>query len=101
MMADGGGNNNNVFVYMGGDQVVPPRVTHAIVDPSVDTITRRAFYNCRHLVSIEMHDDVKIIEEGALHGCESLRSIKLPGVRVIETDAFHACRYGAGGCGIW
>jgi hypothetical protein len=89
MMADGGG--NNVFVYMGGDQVVPPRVTYAIVDRSVDTIRRRAFYNCRHLVSIVMHDGVKIIEEEALYGCESLKSIKLPGVKVIEGEAFSDC----------
>ena len=70
---------------------MPPRVTHAIVDRSVDTITRRAFSNRRHLVSIAMHDGVKIIEEEALYGCESLKSIKLPGIKVIENRAFSDC----------
>jgi hypothetical protein len=86
------GDGNDVFIYMGGDQVVPRDVTHAIVDRSVDTITRRAFYNCRRLVSIEMHDDVKIIEVGAFESCFSVKRIKLPGVRVIESSAFMDCR---------
>ena len=86
------GDDNDVFIYMGGDQVVPRDVTHAIVDRSVDTITRRAFYNCRRLVSIEMHDDVKIIEVGAFESCFSVKRIKLLGVRVIESSAFMDCR---------
>lgn len=28
---------DNVFVYLGGDQVVPDEVTHAVIDPSVKT----------------------------------------------------------------
>ncbi len=87
-----GAGDNDVFVYMGGNQRVPRDVTHAIVDRSVDTIRRRAFANCRSLVSLEMHDDVKIIEVGALESCFSLKRIKLPGVRVIESDAFSDCR---------
>jgi hypothetical protein len=39
MMADDGG-DDNVFVYMGGNQEVPEGVTRAVVDPSVDTILR-------------------------------------------------------------
>jgi hypothetical protein len=36
-----------------------------------------------------MHDGIEIIEEGAFCYCTSLRgSIKLPGVRVVEDDAF-------------
>jgi hypothetical protein len=43
-MADNGAvNNNNVFIYRGSDEVVPREATHVIVDPSVDTITGRAF----------------------------------------------------------
>ncbi len=63
-----GGIDDNVFVYMGGDQEVPEDVTHAIVDRSVDTIRARAFMNCRHLISLEMHDGVKIIEHGSFEG---------------------------------
>ena len=90
-MADNGNNNDNVFVYMGGDQEVPEDVTHAIVDPSVDTIRRKAFFKCRHLLSIKMHDGVKFIEEIAFQRCSSLKRIKLPGVRVIEEGAFFGC----------
>jgi len=86
-----GDNNDVAFVYMGGDQEVPFDVTHAIVDRSVDTIRRRAFYNCRHLVSTEMHDGVKIIEEEAFQHCESLKRIHLLGVKVIEEGAFADC----------
>jgi hypothetical protein len=91
-MADNGNNNNNdVFIYRGGDQEVPRDVTHAIVDPSVDNIRRKAFFECRHLVSLEMHDEVKIIERQAIQRCSSLRKIKLLGVRVIESSAFGGC----------
>ena len=89
MMDDGGG--NDVFVYMGGDHRVPRDVTHAIVDRSVDTIRQRAFYNRRNLVSVEMHDGVKLIEEYAFALCTSLKRIKLLGVRVIEDRAFFYC----------
>jgi hypothetical protein len=39
-----------------------------------------------------MHGDVKIIEVGAFESCFSVKSIKLPGVRVIESSAFMDCR---------
>ena len=86
------GGNNDVFIYMGGDEEVPRDVTHAIVDPSVDTIRRRAFWNCTRLVSIAMHDDVKIIELEAFQSCVSLKRINLLGVKVIQGGAFADCR---------
>ena len=67
-MADG----NNIFVYMGGDQVVPDWVTHAIIDPSVKIVPRWAFYYRQQLVSVIFHDGVEIIEEDAFEGCVSL-----------------------------
>ncbi len=90
-MADNNGNNDDVFVYMGGDQEVPRDVTHVRVHKSVKIIRARAFRNCRNLVSVEMHDGVEIIEEAAFYFCSSLRGIKLPGVRVIENNAFFVC----------
>ena len=44
-MADG----DNIFVYMGGDQVVPDGVTHAVIDPSVKIVPRSAFRDRRQL----------------------------------------------------
>src|SRR6056300_1331445 len=83
--------DDNVFVYMGGDQEVPEEVTHVRIHKSVKIIRMRAFHNCRNLVSIEMHNGVEIIEEEVFECCSSLRGIKLPGVRVIEEYAFAAC----------
>ncbi len=85
------GNNNVVFVYMGGDQEVPTDVTHVRVHKSVKIITANLFQNCYHLMSIEMHDGVEIIKEYAFSHCCSLRGIKLPGVRVIEKGVFYQC----------
>ena len=86
-MADG----NNIFVYMGGDQEVPDWVTHAVIDPSVKIVPSMAFYNRRQLVSVIFHDGVEIIERAAFYLCESLRGIKLLGVREIGEAAFHCC----------
>eukprot|EP00986_Skeletonema_menzelii_P010359 scaffold5047_cov127-Skeletonema_menzelii.AAC.3 len=86
-MADG----NNIFVYMGGNQVVPRGVTHAIIDPSVKIVRRRAFYCRRQLMSVIFHDGVEIIEDWAFEGCISLRGIKLLGVREIGEAAFDSC----------
>ncbi len=88
--ADEGG-DNDVFVYMGGDQRVPQHVTHVRIHKSVKIITARAFYYCRKLVSIEIHDGVEIIEAEAFYICKSLKRIKLPGVRVIGNFAFFDC----------
>ena len=85
-MADG----DNVFVYLGGEQEVPDGITHAVIDPSVNIVLDRAFYN-RQLVSVIFHDGVEIIEAGAFYGCESLPRIKLLGVREIGNGAFNGC----------
>ncbi len=82
--------DDNVFVYMGGDQEVPWDVTHVRIHKSVKIIRAGAFRNCNRLVSIEMHDDVEIIEAEAFWGCWFTR-IKLPGVRVIGGCAFEDC----------
>jgi hypothetical protein len=87
--ADGG--NDDVFIYMGGNQRAPRNVTHIRIHKSVKIISAWAFNGCRNLVSIEMHDGVEIIETQAFCGCTSLIEIKLPGVRVIREWAFHNC----------
>jgi hypothetical protein len=88
-MAEHADNGGDIFVYTGGEQVVPDDVTHVIVDKSVKIIRQMAFDSRRRLVSIEMHDGIEIIEQGAFFDCTSLRGIiKLPGVRVVEDWAF-------------
>jgi hypothetical protein len=86
-MAEHADNGEDVFVYTGGEQVVPRDVTHVIVDKSVKIIRREAVDSRDRLVSIEMHDGIEIIEEYAFfHSLTG--SIKLPGVRVVEGWAF-------------
>jgi len=92
--ADDGGDNDGVFIYMGG--LIPEHlretITHVRIHKSVKIISARAFLECIHLVSIELHDGVEIIEDHAFQCCHSLKGIKLPGVRVIEQGAFFCCK---------
>ena len=87
-MADGG---TNVFVYLGGEQVVPLDVVHVIIDRSVKIIPEEAFYRRTKLISVETHEEVERIEFNAFYLCTSLRQIKLIGVREIEQFAFFHC----------
>ena len=85
--------DDEIFVYMGGNQQVPERVRRARIHKSVKIIVERAFFYRRHLISVEFHDGIEIIEEGAFYFCYSLRrSIKLLGIKIIKAKAFFCCR---------
>ena len=88
-MADDG--VNIIFVYMGGEQVVPRDVTHVRIHRSVKIIPRWAFFQSRNLMSVETHNEIEKVEESAFCGCTSLKGIKLPGVREIKQEAFMGC----------
>jgi hypothetical protein len=90
-MAEHAEGENNVFVYTGGEQVVPMNVTRVRIDRSVKIIPERAFDNRRELVSVKTHAGIEMIEKSAFYGCESLRGIKLPGVREVGYLAFYHC----------
>ena len=79
MAGDARADDDEIFVYMGGDQEVPDGVVRARIHKSVKIVPAWAFENRRHLISVEFHDDIEIIEEEAFRYC-SLRSIKLLGV---------------------
>jgi hypothetical protein len=81
----------NIFVYVGGEQVVPFGVTHVRIDRSVKIIPLGAFVGRRYLVFVETYDGIEKIEGDAFCGCDSLRGIKLPGVREIGNSAFSYC----------
>ena len=84
--------DDDIFVYMGGNQVVPERVRRARIYEGVKIIRARAFYNRQQLISVEFHDEIEIIEEHAFSGCVRLRgSIKLLGVKIIKVKAFQNC----------
>ena len=62
---------------------------------SVKIIPRGAFIpfrNRRHVISVEFHDGVEIIEECAFEGCFRLKGpISLLGVKIIKARAFDNC----------
>eukprot|EP00986_Skeletonema_menzelii_P003119 scaffold912_cov178-Skeletonema_menzelii.AAC.4 len=93
MMAEGARDDDDeIFVYMGGDQRVPDGVRRARIHKSVKIVPERAFYYRRQLIYVEFHDDIEIIEELAFECCESLKgSIKLLGVKIIKAAAFQYC----------
>ncbi len=81
-----------VFVYMGGDQEVPHGVRRVRIHKSVKSIPARAFQNRKHLIYVEFHDGIEIIEVEAFNGCSSLSGcIKLLGVKIIKEKAFECC----------
>eukprot|EP00986_Skeletonema_menzelii_P012350 scaffold6796_cov142-Skeletonema_menzelii.AAC.1 len=87
-MAEAQGDDDEIFVYMGGDQQVPWGARRARIHRSVKIVPREAFYYREQLISVEFHDDIEIIEEEAFECCISLRSIKLLGVKIIKKWAF-------------
>ena len=92
MMAEARADDDDVFVYMGGDQQVPLGVRRAKIHISVKKVLRRAFYNRRRLISVEFHDGIEIIEEEAFCNCQLFRGrIKLLGVKIIKVQAFWCC----------
>ena len=83
--------DDEIFVYTGGDQVVPDDVVRVRIDKSVKIIPHRAFEHRRRLIYIEFHDGIERIGKWAFHYCISLRGVKLLGVKVIEIWAFANC----------
>jgi len=82
--------DHDIFVYMGGDQVVPWHVRRARIDKSVKIIPRGAFEFRRRLIDVEFHDGIEKIGELSLRR-SSLRSAKLLGIKFIEAGAFSDC----------
>ena len=91
IMADDAQEDGEVFVYTGGDQVVPDDVVRVIIDKSVKIIPEDAFRDRQLLRYVEGHDEIERVGRDAFNNCTSLRGIKLPGVKVIEGWAFNNC----------
>ena len=84
--------DDEIFVYMGGDQHVPERVRRARIHRSVKIVPRGAFSHRTNLISVEFHDEIEMIELDAFNWCTSLRSLKLMGIKVIGIGAFFYCQ---------
>mmetsp|Transcript_11720 Transcript_11720/g.16808 ORF Transcript_11720/g.16808 Transcript_11720/m.16808 type:complete len:92 (-) Transcript_11720:681-956(-) len=71
------------------DQRVPDGVRRARIHMSVKIIPRREFkYRAHHLIYVEFHDDIEIIEDEAFLGNRSLLSVKLLGAKIAKAYAF-------------
>ena len=87
-MAAEGGNNIVWFLYTGQENI-PDNATHVFVDAAF--IPRRAFYDHPNVVEVICHDRVEKIEEEAFHCCPFLRRVIMPGVKILEYQAFAGC----------
>ena len=83
--------DDQIFVYTGGDQAVPMDIRRVRIDKSVNIIPERAFEFRRSLIYIEFHEGIETIGKWAFHCCRSLRSVKLMGVEIIGYGAFTHC----------
>jgi len=86
--------NNETFIYMGGDMVVPQDVVRVRVHPSVTVIQEKAFYQRRKLKEVELCEGLLEIGSYAFSGCweRGLKRISIPSsVRVIGSYAFNHC----------
>ena len=84
--------DDELFVYIGGDQQVPDGVRRVRIHESVKIVPANAFFNRRQLIYVEFHDDIEIIEKDAFYNCISLKGIiKLLDVRIIKEYAFQFC----------
>ena len=92
MMMEAAQRDDDIFVYMGGNQQVPDGVRRARIHKSVKIVRARAFYNRQNLISVDFHDGIEIIEEEAFYNCQCLRGgIKLLGGKIIKAKAFYNC----------
>ena len=98
-MAEARHDDDEIFVYMGGDQQVPWDVRRVRIHPSVKIIPRRAFQYRSRLIYVDFHDEIKITEKSAFCGCSCLKCVKLLGVKVIKELTFLVER--PDGCRIW
>jgi len=92
MMAEAQADDDEVFVYTGGNQFVPRNVRCVRIDKSVKIIPRLAFQYRYNLIYVEFHDGIEEIGERAFNCCYSLRGVKLLGVKIIGEGAFCDCR---------
>ncbi|KAK1743089.1 leucine-rich repeat domain-containing protein, partial [Skeletonema marinoi] len=80
------------FIYMGEpNPVLPPGAIRVIVDESVNIIPAYAFKWNRTIVELICHVGVKKVGGWAFDRCSSLRRVIMPGVEVVEEDAFFSC----------
>eukprot|EP00984_Skeletonema_dohrnii_P018930 scaffold8973_cov75-Skeletonema_dohrnii-CCMP3373.AAC.2 len=74
-----------------GRGAVPRHVTRVRIDKSISVIPARAFLGHRNIKEVICHDGVVRVGEEAFSGCISLRRVIMPGIEVVEREAFWSC----------
>ena len=71
---------------------IPSSITYHGLVYNVTSIGANAFCECRDLISVELPNGIKTINQLAFYGCTNLRDINIPmGVINISTGAFCGC----------
>jgi hypothetical protein len=92
LLLNGVGDDDDIFVYTGGEQQVPRDVKRVRIAENIDTIPAWTFRNCQQLIEVEGHNKLKKIKRLAFYWCTSLRTVtKMTGVIEIEYYAFCGC----------
>lgn len=75
-----------------GDVVIPSTFEHDGVTYTVTAISRRAFFYCHNLTSIELPATITQIGDNAFFDCKGLKSVNIPEKLVaLENGAFQNC----------
>jgi len=81
------------FNYTGVADEIPRDATHITVDQSVTVIPAGAlaFYGHPNIVEVICDVNVKGVEGAAFYNCPCLRRVIMPGVEIVEENAFDGC----------
>ena len=91
-MAAEGDNDFMRYIYRGEEgEIIPREATHIIVGEDVTFVRARAFRGHTNIVDVICHENVKKIGESTFQACFSLRRVIMPGVKVVEQNAFFSC----------
>ena len=91
-MSDVGDDSFMRYVYRGEeDEVIPRGATRISVREDVTVIIARAFWGHPNIVEVICHNKVEKIEREAFNECPRLRRVIMPGVKLVEAEAFYEC----------
>ena len=80
------------FTYTGAEgEIIPREATHITVGGDVTFVREEAFADHPNIFEVIFHENVEKIEERAFWCCFYLRRVIMPGVKIIETNAFNNC----------